>query len=76
MGAVGATFGRNLTPDFTQNMEEPNPIRVARALLDRALSKARDSRNLARMALSTSFSSPVSWLARSSRVSRATGRVS
>ena len=35
MGAVGATFGRNLTPDFTQNMEEPNPIRVARALLDR-----------------------------------------
>ena len=35
MGAVGATFGRNLKPDFTQSVEEPNPIRVARALLDR-----------------------------------------
>ena len=35
MGAVGAAFGRNLTPDFTQSMEEPNPILVARALLDR-----------------------------------------
>jgi hypothetical protein len=35
MGAVGATFGRNLTPDSTQSMEEPNPIEVARALLDR-----------------------------------------
>jgi hypothetical protein len=35
MGAVGATFGRNLKPDFTQSLEEPNPILVARALLDR-----------------------------------------
>jgi hypothetical protein len=35
MGTVGAAFGRNLRPDFTQNMEEPNPILVARALLDR-----------------------------------------
>ena len=35
MGAVGATFGRNLKPDFTQSVEEPNPILVARALLDR-----------------------------------------
>jgi len=35
MGAVGATFGRNLEPDFTQSLEEPNPIEVARALLDR-----------------------------------------
>jgi hypothetical protein len=35
MGAVGATFGRNLEPDFKQNLEEPNPILLARALLDR-----------------------------------------
>ncbi len=35
MGAVGATFGRNLKPDFKQSLEEPNPILVARALLDR-----------------------------------------
>ena len=35
MGAVGAAFGRNLIPDFTQNLQEPNPILVARALLDR-----------------------------------------
>lgn len=35
MGAVGATFGRNLAPDFKQSLEEPNPILLARALLDR-----------------------------------------
>jgi heme peroxidase len=35
MGAVGATFGRNIKPDFTQSLEDPNPILVARALLDR-----------------------------------------
>lgn len=35
MGAVGATFGRNLIPDFKQSLEDPNPIVVARALLDR-----------------------------------------
>ena len=35
MGAAGAPFGRNLRPDYTQDMEGPNPIAVARALLDR-----------------------------------------
>jgi hypothetical protein len=46
MGAVGAAFGRNLTPDFTQSMEEPNPIRVARALLDRKAFLPASSLNL------------------------------
>jgi hypothetical protein len=35
MGAVGATFGRNLKPDFAQSVDEPHPYVVARALLDR-----------------------------------------
>ena len=52
----------------------PSPSRRPRPR--RAVSRRRDSRNLARMPLSTSFNSPESWLARSSGVSRATGRVS
>ncbi len=36
MGAVGATFGRNLTPDFRPDLfDEPNPVEVSRQLLYR-----------------------------------------
>ncbi|GAA3052695.1 peroxidase family protein [Streptomyces glomeratus] len=36
MGAVGATFGRNLKPDYRPGLfDTPNPVTVSRALLDR-----------------------------------------
>ncbi|WP_239377445.1 peroxidase family protein [Frankia sp. Cj5] len=36
MGAVGATFGRNLRPDYRPNLfDEPNPVTVSRELLIR-----------------------------------------
>ncbi|GAA2411184.1 hypothetical protein GCM10010191_20320 [Actinomadura vinacea] len=36
MGALGSAFGRNLTPDYRPDLfNEPNPVTVARELLDR-----------------------------------------
>jgi hypothetical protein len=35
MGAVGATFGRNLRPDYTQSFDIPNPVTVSSRLLAR-----------------------------------------
>jgi len=36
MGAVGATFGRNLTPDYRPDLfDEPNPVTVSEQLLTR-----------------------------------------
>jgi Animal haem peroxidase/Catalase len=46
MGAVGATFGRNLAPDFSQDVEEPNPITVSRELLHRKVFLPARSLNL------------------------------
>jgi hypothetical protein len=46
MGAVGAAFGRNITPDFTQDVEEPNPITVSRELLHRKVFLPARSLNL------------------------------
>ncbi|MGA7428558.1 MAG: peroxidase family protein, partial [Rhodoplanes sp.] len=46
MGAVGAAFGRNIKPDFSQNVEEPNPITVSRELLHRKVFLPARSLNL------------------------------
>jgi hypothetical protein len=46
MGAVGAAFGRNLEPDFSQDVEEPNPITVSRELLHRKVFLPARSLNL------------------------------
>src|SRR5262245_11566233 len=46
MGAVGAAFGRNLAPDFSQDVEEPNPITVSRELLHRKVFLPARSLNL------------------------------
>jgi hypothetical protein len=35
MGAVGAAFGRNLQPDYTQSLDHPNPVTVSDRLLAR-----------------------------------------
>jgi len=35
MGAVGAAFGRNLKPDYTQSFDYPNPVNVSARLLAR-----------------------------------------
>jgi hypothetical protein len=35
MGAIGAAFGRNLKPDFTQSFDHPNPVSVSAQLLAR-----------------------------------------
>jgi Animal haem peroxidase/Catalase len=35
MGAVGAAFGRNLKPDYTQSVDYPNPVTVSARLLAR-----------------------------------------
>jgi hypothetical protein len=35
MGAVGAAFGRNLKPDYTQSFDHPNPVSVSDKLLAR-----------------------------------------
>jgi Animal haem peroxidase/Catalase len=35
MGAVGAAFGRNLKPDYTQSFDYPNPVSVSARLLAR-----------------------------------------
>jgi hypothetical protein len=46
MGAVGSTFGRNIKPDFAQDVEEPNPIIVSRELLHRKVFLPARSLNL------------------------------
>ncbi len=46
MGAVGAAFGRNIRPNFAQNVEEPNPITVSRELLRRKVFLPARSLNL------------------------------
>ena len=46
MGAVGAAFGRNIKPDFSQDVEEPNPITVSRELLHRKVFLPARSLNL------------------------------
>ena len=46
MGAVGAAFGRNIKPDFAQDVEEPNPIAVSRELLHRKVFLPARSLNL------------------------------
>jgi hypothetical protein len=47
MGAVGATFGRNLTPDYRPVLfDEPNPIVVSRELLTRDRFRPATSLNL------------------------------
>jgi hypothetical protein len=46
MGAVGAAFGRNLAPNFSQDVEEPNPITVSRELLHRKVFLPARSLNL------------------------------
>jgi len=35
MGSVGAAFGRNLPPDYTQSFDYPNPVNVSARLLAR-----------------------------------------
>ena len=46
MGACGVTFGRNIKPDFSQDVEEPNPITVSRELLHRKVFLPARSLNL------------------------------
>ena len=46
MGAVGSAFGRNLKPDFAQDVEDPNPITVSRELLHRKVFLPARSLNL------------------------------
>ena len=45
MGAVGATFGRNLPPDYRPDLfDEPNPVVVSRELLDARAASSRPAR--------------------------------
>ena len=47
MGAVGATFGRNLQPDYRPDpFNAPNPVTVSQQLLTREQFHARPSLNL------------------------------
>jgi Animal haem peroxidase/Catalase len=46
MGAVGATFGRNLAPDFGPDPDQPNPYLVSEELLARHTFRPATSLNL------------------------------